>query len=134
MAIEIKKNDYVKPNEVREKVVQAICDAFLCRCAWSTFYPKYETRRNPTLYVVAHKSDKKFYGFMSNIFSDDVGYRIRGCEMAKAFEELTKAGYYMFRIYTSYALGVVKGYKCSPKPQIPNGLRITKMDEEDFID
>lgn len=98
MTINIPKNDYVTPTECRQEVVQAICDAFLSdAAAWSTFYPYSASRyRLSTLLVVS--KDGKFYGFRSET-TDDVFYRIRGCEMKAAFECLGQAGYHIFRYY-----------------------------------
>lgn len=35
--VNIPQNDYVQPTEVRENVVQAICNAFLSKSCWDIF-------------------------------------------------------------------------------------------------
>lgn len=35
--VNIPQNDYVEPTEVREEVIQAICDAFLSNSCWDIF-------------------------------------------------------------------------------------------------
>ena len=113
--IEIKKNDYVKPTEIREHVVQAICDAFLSFCAWSEFRPYEEScYRRATLLVIGH-SDGKFYGFWDHKFNDsDIAYRVRGCEMREAFKQLRNAGYHIFKHY-QYGNSRTHSYKVSRK-------------------
>lgn len=37
--VNIPQNDYVQPTEVREEVVQAICNAFLSNSCWDIFHP-----------------------------------------------------------------------------------------------
>lgn len=99
MTINIPQNNYVSPTECRQEVVQAICDAFLEACAWSSFRPHTESPyRNATLLVLSRKG--KAYGFYSEPLSDnDSYYRVRGCEMKAAFECLIKAGYHIFKYY-----------------------------------
>ena len=40
ITVNIPKNDYVRPTEVRQEVVQYICDAFLSTCVWRIFHPE----------------------------------------------------------------------------------------------
>jgi hypothetical protein len=108
--IKIKPNDYVQPTEIREEVVQAICDAFLCeQNCWNIYHPNDGGRcRNRCRQVIGHRSGE-FYGFhFEPICSSDKGYVIRGVEMQQAFDDLIKAGYHMFRIcecgWTGYRL------------------------------
>ena len=37
--VQIKRNEYVEPTQIRESVVQDICDAFLSKCCWNVFHP-----------------------------------------------------------------------------------------------
>ena len=50
-------------------------------------------------------------------------------QMKAAFEALQNAGYYMFRVYE---YGSWLGYKCSKKPFMNDGERVTEFN--DFID
>lgn len=129
--ISIPKNDYKVETEVRENVVQAICEAFLRDGAWSCFHP-YENGiyRYPTTYVVKHKKCQTYYGFKSSIdYEFDDGIKIRGSEMKEAFKVLINHGYYMFRVRTYQ---VWLGYICSKKPYFNEGQRVTEFN--DFID
>jgi hypothetical protein len=128
--ITIKKNTYEIPTEIREEAVQAICDAFLTRCCWSTFHPFSEgCYRRATKYVLAN-SDGKWYGFHYEPFSSSESkINITGVEMREAFKELRKAGYHIFRVYE---FGSWMGYKVSDKPYLQGGSEVT--DFNDFID
>lgn len=44
ITVNIPKNDYVQPTEVRQEVVQYICDAFLSTCVWRHISPR-KTKR-----------------------------------------------------------------------------------------
>lgn len=133
--IQIKKNDYVQPTEVREEVVQGICEAFLCRSGWSIFHPFSDgAYRGRSQYIIRHKRDKEFYGFYMRPFDGEEGVKFNGAEMKRAFEELIKAGYYMFRVYQ---YGTWMGYICHKKPYAPDcykdgAVNVTSFD--DFID
>lgn len=128
--INIPKNDYVQPTEVREEVVQGICEAFLNGGAWSTFHPfSNGAYRGASNKIIRNKNDKKFYGFHNEGFSNDIAIRFNGAEMKAAFVALIKAGYYMFKVYE---YGSWMGYECSKKPFMNDGERVTEFN--DFID
>lgn len=56
ITVNILKNDYVQPTEVRQEVVQYICDAFLSTCVWRIFHPERQSAyRGKTLYVMVSK-------------------------------------------------------------------------------
>jgi len=131
--INIPKNDYVQPTEVRQEVVQGICEAFLSGCAWSMFHPftngRYEFKK-PTLNILKHKGENTFYGFYyKKPFADDEIIGFNGAEMKAAFSALRDAGYHIFwtRDYEGW-----EGYKCSKKPFIENGEEVFLFN--DFID
>lgn len=110
--IKIPQNSYTQPTEVREEVVQAICDAFLHRP--TVFHPYRDGRcRDPHRFVVKNKRSGEYIGFRSKPFDWEEGIRFTGAEMKRAFEELIKAGYYMLRVY-SY--GSWMGYECNNNP------------------
>lgn len=130
ITINIPKNDYVQPTEVRQEVVQGICEAFLGGTCWSTFHPHSDGYcRRANKYIIRHKGDKSFYGFHDKPFSDEEGVKFNCAEMKAAFKALTNAGYYIFKVYTNVTW---KGYKCSKRPFLEGGERVTEFN--DFID
>lgn len=131
ITVDIPKNDYVQPTEVRPEVVQYICEAFLSTCVWRIFHPERQNAyRGRTLYVMVSKRSKKAYGFGGCKASDhDDNIRFNGEEMKAAFKALREAGYHMFRIYE---YGSWKGYICDKKPFNQDGEEVTTFD--DFID
>lgn len=131
ITVNIPKNDYVQPTEVRQEVVQYICDAFLSTCVWRIFHPERQSAyRGKTLYVMVSKRSGKAYGFGDHKASNsDVNIRFNGEEMKAAFKALRNAGYHMFLIYE---YGLWKGYICDKKPFIQDGEEVTTFN--DFID
>ena len=127
------QNDYIQPTEVREEVVQKICDVFLNRRAGyyhDVFYPYSENgyrvrtlgvviRKDGRAYTVDHKADLK----------GETIIKFHGSEMKAAFQALIKAGYHMFRVY-SY--GSWMGYICAEKPFYKDGTEVREFN--DFID
>lgn len=136
--INIPKNNYAQPTEVREEVVQAICDAFLQGGSWSIYHPvsckPNRGGRNQTQHVVkpnrpGFRSVFCFWHEQHSPDPTDTVYSFNGAEMKRAFEELIKAGYYMFRIYQ---YGIWLGYKCSKVPFLTDGTLVQSF--EDRID
>lgn len=133
--INIPKNTYSIPTEIREEIVQDICTVFLDRRGgnyYNIFHPTtFGLHRNKTLYLIYYKNSNKPFCFGSkNDCSDgEKAIRIRGCEMKQAFKELQKAGYYMFSIYEYHSW---LGYICHNKPFYDKGTLIN--DFTDFID
>lgn len=131
ITINIPKNDYVQPKEVREEVVQAICTTFLETHVSNVFHPFSDgAYRCKTIYV-ATKRPRGGFGNSSwaESHKEDGYVRFNGEEMKAAFKALQDAGYYMFRVHD---YGTWMGYKCSKKPFIENGKRVTEFN--DFID
>lgn len=94
MNIRIKKNDYVQPTEVRESVVQNICDVLLEYVDKSlplTVYVK-----SAVLYLGNRKNDgtKVINHSMLNTATEYI--RIHSCEMNAAFVALQDAGYFIY--------------------------------------
>lgn len=129
--INIPQNNYVQPKQVREDVVQAICDAFLETHCDSIFHPHGGGRcRHKTHFVHPRTANQR--ASFSNydwVESHDGYIKFNGEEMKAAFKALQEAGYYMFRIYE---YGSWLGYECSKKPFLENGERVTEFN--DFID
>ena len=131
ITVNIPKNDYVQPTEVRQEVVQYICDAFLSTCVWRIFHPERQSAyRGKTLFVMVSKRRGTANGNGGNAAHDrDEKIRKNGEEMKAAFKALRNAGYHMFRIYE---YGSWKGYICDKKPFIQDGEEVTTFN--DFID
>jgi hypothetical protein len=129
--VNIPKNDYVQPKEVRQWVVQGICEAFLSHCCWSIFHPHNDGfYRQATTSIVRHRNSKEFYGFHHGALLDsDESVRFNGEEMKTAFIALIDAGYHIFKVYQ---YGSWLGFKCSKKPHIDNGCEVFSFN--DFID
>lgn len=134
--VNIPKNDYVQPTEVRQDIVQAICEVFLGGGAWSIFHPFKDGRRIEHNYVRAHKTGK-FFGFASYqdydfakshpYFKETQRYlKFNGAEMKAAFKVLIDSGYYMFRVYE---YGTWMGYKCGCKPYMDGGVKVSGFDD-----
>lgn len=126
--IQIKKNNYIQPAEVRENVVQAICEAFIaqyvrCKGCNQVYHPFSEGAYRRAARFVArnkeydgqnhYKVDGLYDRFENHLDDSEEGMIFTGAEMKRAFEELIKAGYYMFRIWE---YGFWMGYICSDKP------------------
>lgn len=127
--VTIKKNDYVQPTEVREEVVQAICEAFLEGNAFSTFHPTTTSLYRKRTTLVLMRNGKGF-GFSDNPIGEKEYERVRGCEMKMAFAELRKAGYHIFRIGNRF--DGWPGYRVYKVPFIDGGVEVTEFN--DFID
>ena len=128
--VQIKRNDYVEPTQVRESVVQDICGAFLSKCCWNVFHPVSDGYHRRRTVFVRKSLGSKAYGFDDSPGTYDIpDIRIRTCEMKEAFRLLQEAGYYMFRIFE---YGTWLGYKCYEKPYMEDGVRVTTFDH--FID
>lgn len=127
ITINIPKNDYVQPTEVRQEVVQHICEGFLDPCCWSTFHPHSEScYRRATRYV--RMRDGKGYGFTDEPSSGDISFN--GAEMKAAFKVLIDAGYHIFK---RYHYGSWLGYTCRKRPfDYDGGKEVFEF--TDFID
>lgn len=139
ITINIPKNTYSVPTEVRPEVVQAICEAFLFGSIWSTFRPfDGGAYCSATLQVVLTKcenGESSGYGFRKEPFSNEKGIRIRGCEMSAAFKALREAGWHIFRVHESYescSSGDWMGYRVHEKPFLYGADEVTEF--TDFID
>ena len=149
ITIDIPKNDYQIPTDVRSEVVQMICNAFLYGGIDKIFHPYSESGYRPATKFVGRKPrtvnqygkpvvDRGwFYGFSSYRWAKDhhnpdkgeVYFEFNGAEMKAAFKALTSAGYHMFRVYE---YGSWKGYLLDKKPVHDNATEV--FDFEDFID
>ena len=120
--VNIPANDYVQPVEVREEVVQHICEAFLDGGLWGIFHPYSDGYNRPSMKFVSVIRGR------GREFST-CGERFNGAEMSAAFKALIGAGYHIFKVYK---YGTWMGYKCSKKPFEHGGTEVTAFN--DFID
>jgi hypothetical protein len=128
--INIPANDYVQPTEVRQEVVQAICDAFLETHCWSIYHPFRDGRgRNPTCLVVPKTKRCRASFSQEDRDSTKTGIKFNGAEMKAAFSALRKAGYHIFRVYE---YGSWLGYVCDKKPFLDGGMEVEEFNH--FID
>lgn len=132
--VNIPQNDYIQPTEVREDVVQKICDVFLGNRAGyyhNIFHPVNDGGyRVRTLGLRIHKKSGRAYEFDHKaLFDSDDFVKIHGCEMEAAFQALIKAGYHMYRVYE---YGSWMGYACDKKPHYEGNTEVFEFN--DFID
>ena len=130
ITLNIKPNTYKVPTEVRQDVVQSICDTFMednWRCVFHPF--SNGMYRNSTLYISMDTYGFYDYSWMATHKYEETFKRFNGAEMKAAFKALINAGYHMYRIYE---YGDWMGYKCSEKPYDEKGVEV--FDFDDFID
>jgi len=94
MNIRIKRNDYVQPTEVREEMVQDICDIMLDYTDKSL--PMTVFAKDNAMYLATIKSGgyKTIAHQTSNVTYDYE--RIHSCEMDAAFKAFQDAGYHIY--------------------------------------
>lgn len=102
--INIPKNDYVQPTEVRQEVVEKICQTFINNLGDIGRY----YINNDEIYLEGNR----FTEFAYNHKTQKQNIRIRGVEMKASITALVKAGYYIYR--QNCRKGV--RYWCSKKP------------------
>lgn len=130
--VTIPKNDYEQPIQIRQDVVQGICEAFLSENGNSIFHPFSNGCYRTSTLALGKLKNGKWRGFMSvkDAEYDGVDFvRIHGCEMKAAFEVLRKAGYHMFK---TYLYGSWLGYVCNKKPYRKDSTEVFEFNE--FID
>ncbi len=87
--VNIPTNDYVQPTEIRQDVIQQICDIILEKYIDTDNKVRF-TDEKAALFIGARTISRwNLEGFT----------RIRGCEMNAAFQALIQAGYYIYGTY-----------------------------------
>lgn len=104
-------NDYVEDKQIRDEVVQGICEAFLSGNAWSTFHPTSDGPYRRKTLMILRSGGSKFYGFHDKPFTGDEGVRFNEAEMHEAFKTLVNAGYHIWRLRDPWL-----GYKVTKTP------------------
>jgi hypothetical protein len=140
--VNIPKNDYVQPKEVRAKVVQDICNHIIywmknsCEEGFYQLSIKDFYYQNAMLYLIYSSSEKtKTSGFQDNGKIDEARYpfhvKVRTCEMQAVFKVMQKAGYHIFGSHN--ITDNVHTYIFTTKPVL-NGQKAKKIDFGMFID
>lgn len=126
--INIPRNDYKENMNIRNEVVQGICDAFLSGCGWRVFHPRSDGRyRYKTNIIIRHKGiNKKFYGFWSGEpCTCDEGIKFTANEMKAAIKVLQSHGYF---IHKKYEYGTWLGYTCEKYPTMEDSARVENIE------
>lgn len=142
ISVNIPKNDYVQPTEVREKVVQDICNHIIhwmknsCEEGFYRLRIKDFDYQNAMLYLIYSSSEKtETSGFQDNGKIDKARYpfhvKVRTCEMQAVFKVMQKAGYHIFGSHN--ITDNVHTYIFTTKPVL-NGRKAEKIDFSMFID
>lgn len=134
ISINIPRNNYVQNTEVRDWVVQGICEAFLSGKIDQFFHPFGDgPYRYATVYIYRRKGDEKFFGFTGKTDRDERYEYVRftGAEMKAAFKALINAGYHIFESY-NFCVGRWLGYLCYHKPYHNGDKEVFEFN--DFID
>lgn len=129
MNIKIKRNDYVQPTEVRDEVVQSICDIMLDYMEKSLSMTVFV--KNSAIYVATTKSTgyKLIAHQTSNVLCDYT--RIHSCEMDAAFKAFQDAGYHIYAEKDKKTRNVT--YRFSKKP-VMWGVPSKTLEFDMFID
>ena len=94
MNIRIIKNDYVQPVEVRESVVQSICDILLGYVNKSLSLTVYV--KSAELYLGTSKATGEMVITHSTLNTATEYIRIHSCEFDAAFKAFQDAGYFIY--------------------------------------
>jgi len=98
MEIKINKNEYVQPTEVREQVVQMICNSLLHHYLDSDDYKDIEFAwKKPQAQILVHGYKTPYLmggAERSKLYDENI--IVRTCEMKAAFDALQDAGYYIY--------------------------------------
>lgn len=142
ISVNIPKNDYVQPTEVREKVVQDICNHIIywmknsCEEGFYRLGIKDFNDKNAMLYLIYRSSNKtETSGFHVNGKIDKAMFpfhvKVRTCEMQAVFKVMQKAGYHIFGSHN--ITDNVHTYVFTSKPVL-DGRDAKKIDFRLFID
>lgn len=136
ITINIPKNDYVQPTEVRPDLVQSICEYLIKLMEDGPWVEKtYDLRLKPQfgfyqLYLNRYKNGE-IAGFSSRADKDNNQIRIRTFEMQAVFRYLQAAKYYIYGTKEITTNEVI--YIFSKKPKRGN-TPAEKIDFTEFID
>lgn len=139
--VNIPKNDYVQPTEVRAKVVQDVCNHIIY-CMNNCSPKVYNLRikdyswRNATLYIfyrgTIHPEVRGLTGTSDHDNDSPEKYvKVRTCEMKAVFKVMQKAGYHIFASHN--ITNNVHTYVFTTKPVL-DGREAKEIDFRLFID
>ena len=97
--INIPQNNYVRPTEVREDVVQMICDSLLhYQLDHESAHDVEFSHEDPmlALRIYGYKRPVLEGGHRRTLLHPEVDIVVRSCEMKAAFTALQDAGYYIY--------------------------------------
>ena len=135
MDIKIIANDYVQPTEVRENVVQTLCNViledYLDKNTSIAIYPK-----NAELYIGTFKGNRcdtttPFLITRSTLNKNYDYTRIHSCEMEEVFKVIQDAGYHIYLERDKKARD--SHYRFSKKP-VFEGIKSKVLEFDVFID
>jgi hypothetical protein len=135
MDIKIIANDYVQPTEVRENVVQTLCNViledYLDKNTSIAIYPK-----NAELYIGTFKGNRcdtttPFLITRSTLNKNYDYTRIHSCEMEEVFKVIQDAGYHIYLERDKKARD--SHYRFSKKP-VFDGIKSKILEFDVFID
>ena len=134
MKIKIKENDYVQPTEVRENVVQTMCNIIL-----SDYLDKYRSIeihvKHAELYIGTYTGGRETscpFMITRSTLNQSYSYiRVHSSEMEEVFKTLQDAGYYIYLERDKKTKD--SSYKFSKKPVL-DGVTAKNLEFDVFID
>lgn len=135
ITINVPTNNYVQPTEVREWLVQNMCDYIINemnRGMWieDSFQLTLTHKRWAYQLYLAFRNDGSTYSFVCYNDKTFNNRRIHKCEMDAVFEVLQDSGYFIFG---SYCTDGTHTYTFSKKPFFDN-RKATRMKFDVYID
>jgi len=134
ITINIPKNEFQKPTEIRQEVVQGICDYIIKgikKNCWGEGTMRITLEHNDWVYVLYLDTFDNGIRMVSPYTRGGVEQtRIHGVEMQAAFDALQDAGYY---IYSCMFTTGEHRYTFTTKP-VYDGRRAERMNFTEFID
>lgn len=125
--INIPQNDYVQPTEVREEIVQLVCDAIV---NMANEVASLDIQTEKRMGICINTKNHWLYGV-----PDDGSYThsrgVRTCEMEAAFKIVQNAGYYIYP--TRCVCPSEYSFTFSKKPYL-NGWKAQRVTFDLFID
>lgn len=119
--VNIPQNDYKEVTEIREWVVQEICNILL---RGDVFHPTSGGRCRNADRVIHLAQRGLMSGFGTLPGNDNTYVRIHSCEVKAAVTAFKNAGYYLFECYE---YGSWIGYKIDKYPSIERGRRVEEI-------
>lgn len=132
MAYNIKKNEYVKPTEVREVVVQRLIDYFTrgLHTIWNEFCPNVCWRKHRAIGINRYGDAELVGGTTQAPWEIKDQLTIHTCEMKEFFKVWLENGYHISKGTYSVRGNTAILYKFTEKPYTDYGYRpVTEFTE-----